>query len=312
MNDASGNRGAQLKPDELVAKIRCWSREQGFQQVGITGTGLAEDERRLQHWLRSEYHGEMAYMVKHGTKRSRPQELIPHTVSVITTRMNYLAAASAEAKDVLRDPRAAYISRYALGRDYHKLIRKRLQKIAQKISVEIGDFGYRVFTDSAPVLERALARKAGLGWFGKHANLISRQDGSWFFLGEIYTDLLLPSDRAFDGDHCGRCTSCIDVCPTQAIVAPYEVDARRCISYLTIEYRGSIPHEYRPLIGNRVFGCDDCQLVCPWNRFAKISAEKDFAARFSLDSSSLLELFTWSETEFRKRTEGSAIRQSIV
>ncbi|MDP6182865.1 MAG: tRNA epoxyqueuosine(34) reductase QueG [Gammaproteobacteria bacterium] len=297
------------RPEELVAKIRCWGRELGFQRVGIAGIELEEDGRRLQRWLSRGRHGEMAYMIKHGTKRSRPGELIPGTVSVISARMNYLTDTVAEAEKILQDPCTAYISRYALGRDYHKLMRARLQKLAQKISADIGAFGYRVFSDSAPVLERGLAREAGLGWIGKHGNLISRNDGSWFFLSEIYTDLPLPPDRAFDGNHCGSCTACLDICPTQAIVAPYEVDARRCISYLTIEYRGAIPVEYRPLIGNRIFGCDDCQIVCPWNRFAKISSETDFAPRSGLDSSALLDLFAWTEAEFRKRTEGSAIRR---
>jgi epoxyqueuosine reductase len=223
--------------------------------------------------------------------------------------MNYLPEANAAARHALTDTARAYISRYALGRDYHKLVRSRLKALGAKIAAEITDFGYRVFTDSAPVLERALARKAGLGWFGKHANLLNREDGSWFFLGEIYTDLPLPPDRAYDDEHCGRCVACIDVCPTQAIVAPYEVDARRCISYLTIEFKGVIPVEFRPLIGNRVFGCDDCQLVCPWNRFAKLSAEKDFSARHNLDSGSLIELFAWTHAEFMSRTEGSAIRR---
>lgn len=297
------------KPLELANKIRAWGQALGFQQIGITGVTLAEDERRLNRWLAQGRHGEMTYMIKHGSKRSRPRELVARTVTVISARMNYLTAESATAEDILNDPNAAYISRYALGRDYHKLMRARLRKLARKIGVEIGNFGYRVFTDSAPVLERALARKAGLGWFGKHSNLISRSDGSWFFLGEIYTDMPLPNDREFDEDHCGSCVACIDICPTKAIVAPYEVDARRCISYLTIELRGSIPREFRPLIGNRIFGCDDCQLVCPWNRFASLSAEKDFAPRHRLDSSTLIELFSWSEAEFLERTEGSAIRR---
>jgi epoxyqueuosine reductase len=281
----------------------------GFQQIGITGTDLAEDERRLGRWLSLQRHGDMNYMAKHGSKRCRPEELVPRTVTVLSARMNYLSEQNAEAGKVLDNPDTAYISRYALGRDYHKVMRTRLKKLGQKLSAEVGNFGYRVFTDSAPVLERALARKAGLGWFGKHSNLISREDGSWFFLGEIYTDLPLPHDLEFDEDHCGRCVACIDVCPTKAIVAPYEVDARRCISYLTIEYRGAIPDEFRPLIGNRIFGCDDCQLVCPWNRFANLSAEKDFAPRYNLDSSTLLELFAWSQAEFLARTEGSALRR---
>ncbi len=298
-------------PDPVVLRdqIRAWGLELGFQQVGITGTELAEDERRLELWLDQHHHGEMNYMQKHGSMRSRPTELMPQTISVISTRMNYMSEHGEDPIATLADPASAYVSRYALGRDYHKLMRSRLKKLGQRISEVIDKFDYRVFTDSAPVLERALARKAGLGWFGKHSNLISRDDGSWFFIGEIYTDLQLPFDPPFNDDHCGRCVACIDVCPTQAIVAPYEVDARRCISYLTIEYRGIIPLEFRTSIGNRIFGCDDCQLVCPWNRFAKLSTEKDFSPRFKLDSCSLLELFTWSESEFNQRTEGSAIRR---
>jgi epoxyqueuosine reductase len=309
MSDPSTDQKTTLEPNLLIAKIRAWGSELGFQQVGITGTALTEDERRLDKWLEQHHHGEMDYMSKHGTKRSRPAELVPQTLSVISARMNYMSEQGADPNEVLEDSALAYVSRYALGRDYHKLMRARLKKLGEKIRTEIGSFGYRVFTDSAPVLERAIARKAGLGWFGKHANLISRDDGSWFFLGEIYTDLNLPHDQPFEDEHCGRCVACIDVCPTQAIIAPYEVDARRCISYLTIEYRGVIPHEFRALIGNRIFGCDDCQLVCPWNRFAKMSAEKDFTPRFDLDSSTLTELFAWSESEFLQRTEGSAIRR---
>lgn len=309
MDEPTSEPGQPPQLGLLRDKIRAWGLELGFQQVGITGTQLSEDERRLELWLGKQHHGEMDYMEKHGLMRSRPADLMPQTVSVISARMNYMSEQCVDPIEVLEDPAAAYISRYALGRDYHKLMRSRLKKLGQKIGEEIGDFGYRVFTDSAPVLERALARKAGLGWFGKHANLISRDDGSWFFIGEIYTDLKLPHDPPFEDEHCGRCVACIDVCPTRAIVAPYEVDARRCISYLTIEYRGVIPQEFRALIGNRIFGCDDCQLVCPWNRFAKMSAEKDFAPRFKLDSSTLTELFAWSESEFNERTEGSAIRR---
>lgn len=309
MTDKTPQQSTGPDPQSLAQRIRTWGGELGFQQIGITGTILAKDERRFNQWLAQGRHGEMAYMTKHGTKRSRPAELVPHTLTVISARMNYLSDASAAAAQILENPDSAYISRYALGRDYHKLVRSRLKKLAQKISIDIGAFGYRVFTDSAPVLERALARKAGLGWFGKHANLINREDGSWFFLGEIYTDLPLPQDKPFDEDHCGRCVACIDICPTRAIVAPYEVDARRCISYLTIEFRGSIPEEFRSLIGNRIFGCDDCQLVCPWNRFAKMSLEKDFAPRQGFDAASLLDLFVWSEAEFLARTEGSALRR---
>ena len=301
--------GRPPAPADFVEKIRKWGQDLGFQQIGVTGIELDEDERRLQRWLDKKRHGEMRYMAKHGTKRSRPSELVEKTISVISARMNYLSAEGAEPWAVLNDPDRAYISRYALARDYHKVVRSKLKKLGEKIQAELDTFGFRVFTDSAPVLERALARKAGLGWFGKHSNLISRDDGSWFFLGEIYTDYLLPPDPPYEQEHCGRCVACMEVCPTQAIVAPYEVDARRCISYLTIEYRGVIPIEYRPLIGNRIFGCDDCQLVCPWNRFAKMSAEQDFKPRFELDSSSLLELFAWSEKDFDTRTRGSAIRR---
>lgn len=293
----------------LVQQIRRWGGELGFQQIGISDVSLVRDEARLKAWLKLERHGEMHYMEKHGVKRSRPGLLIPRTVSVIAARMNYLTENNARAAITLADQERGYVSRYALGRDYHKLIRSRLQRLADNIGSEIRDFGYRVFTDSAPVLERALARKAGLGWVGKHTNLINRDDGSWFFLGEIYTDLPLPADPAHDEEYCGSCVACIDVCPTAAIVAPYEVDARRCISYLTIELDGVIPAELRPLIGNRVFGCDDCQIVCPWNRYASLSAEKDFAPRFNLDNAPLIDLFNWTESEFEERTRGSAIRR---
>ena len=301
--------GMEVDQELLVRRIREWGTDLGFQQVGISDVSLVEDEARLKAWVDRGWHGEMDYMTKHGAKRSRPALLIPRTVSVIVARMNYLSEPNEAAAAALENQSRAYVSRYALGRDYHKLMRARLQKLATRIATEIGDYGYRVFTDSAPVLERALARKAGLGWFGKHANLINRADGSWFFLGEIYTDLALPADPAYAQEHCGTCVACLDACPTGAIVAPYEVDARRCISYLTIELKGSIPHDLRPLMGNRVFGCDDCQLVCPWNRYASLAAEKDFAARHKLDSSSLLELFAWTADEFNARTEGSAIRR---
>lgn len=300
---------ADVAPDRLITRIREWGSDLGFQQIGISDVSLVEDEARLKAWLDRGWHGEMSYMSKHGAKRSRPALLISRTLSVIVARMNYLPEPNAQAAGALADETGAYVSRYALGRDYHKLIRARLQQLATRISDEIGAYGYRVFTDSAPVLERALGRKAGLGWVGKHANLISRTDGSWFFLGEIYTDLPLPADPAYATEHCGTCVACLNACPTGAIVAPYEVDARRCISYLTIELKGSIPPELRPLIGNRVFGCDDCQLVCPWNRYATLTAEKDFAPRHRLDDSALLELFAWSPEEFDERTRGSAIRR---
>ena len=293
----------------LADDIRQWGAELGFGRIGIAGTDLGEDEAHLLRWLDSGYHGEMDYMARHGTKRSRPEDLAPGTVRVIAARMDYAPPDIDDAWDMLADDGRAYISRYALGRDYHKVLRQRLQKLADRIGEITGPFGYRVFTDSAPVLEKALARDAGLGWIGKHTLLLSRDAGSWFFLGEIYTDLPLPLDEPATA-HCGTCTQCIDICPTQAIVAPYRLDARRCISYLTIELRGSIPEELRPLIGNRVFGCDDCQLVCPWNKFAQIATEADFAPRHGLDSAQLVDLFAWSEAEFLERTAGMAIRRT--
>jgi len=293
--------------EALAANIRVWSRELGFQQVGIAGTDLSEDESKLATWLAAGMHGEMGYMSRHGSKRSRPEELLPGTLRVISVRMDYLPL-SAEPEGVLADPRLAYISRYALGRDYHKLIRQRLQHLAEKIQQQIGSFQYRVFTDSAPVMEKPLARNAGLGWLGKHTNLINKEAGSWFFLGELFTDIPLPLDQPAS-DHCGTCRACIDICPTRAIVAPYQLDARLCISYLTIEHHGAIPEQLRPLMGNRVYGCDDCQLVCPWNKFARLTLEQDFLPRHGLDSADLCEAFLWSEAEFLCRTEGSAIRR---
>jgi len=294
---------------QLADDIRGWATELGFGRVGIAGAQLDEDETHLVNWLDAGYHGEMDYMSRHGTKRSRPGDLAPGTVRVIAARMDYAPAGIENAWDILDDDESAYISRYALGRDYHKILRGRLQTLADRISNVTGPFGYRVFTDSAPVLEKALARDAGLGWIGKHTLLLSRDAGSWFFLGEIYTDLPLPID-APQTPHCGTCTRCIDICPTQAIVAPYQLDARRCISYLTIELRGSIPEELRPLIGNRVFGCDDCQLICPWNKFAQSTPEADFTPRHGLATASLAELFSWTEQEFLDRTEGMAIRRT--
>ena len=292
---------------ELATQIRRWGRELGFDAIGIAGTALDAAETELQAWLAAGFHGEMDYMASHGTKRSRPAELVPDTVSIITARMNYLPQA-APMQAMLADGTRAAISRYALGRDYHKLLRARLQKLAGRIAEEIGTFGHRVFTDSAPVMEVALASMSGLGWRGKHSLLIHREAGSTFFLGELYTDLPLPADRPQE-EHCGSCRACLDVCPTQAIVAPYQVDARRCISYLTIELKGAIPEELRPLIGNRIYGCDDCQLACPWNRFARRTAETDFSVRHGLDAASLVDLFAWSEEEFRSRMAGSAIRR---
>ncbi len=251
----------------------------------------------------------MEYMASHGTMRSRPDELVPGTLRVISVRMDYLPEDTQMAQ-MLAQPEQAYVSRYALGRDYHKLIRKRLQQLAEKISQEIGPFGHRAFVDSAPVLEKALARKAGLGWVGKNTLILNRKAGSWFFLGELLVDLPLPIDQPDDRDHCGKCTACLQVCPTQAFVGDRVLDARRCISYLTIELKGAIPEDLRPLIGNRVFGCDDCQLVCPWNRFAKPTQEDDFQPRHRLDNSSLVELFMWTEDEFLARTLGSPIRRT--
>ena len=288
----------------LAARIKHWAKDLGFQAVGIADTDLAAVENRLSEWLGKGWHGEMDYMARHGALRARPAELVPGTLRVISCRMDYLQPGE-EAGD---DPLLACISRYARGRDYHKVLRARLQKLCERISADAGEFGYRVFADSAPVMEVALAAKAGIGWRGKHTLLLSREAGSWFFLGEIYTSLPLPAD-APASEHCGSCTKCIDICPTQAIRAPYQLDARRCISYLTIELQGSIPVDLRPLIGNRVYGCDDCQAVCPWNSFARPSAEPDFAVRNGLDRASLVELFAWSAEQFDARMAGSPIRR---
>ena len=296
------------EPAGLATDIRRWARELGFDAVGIGGIELAEDEARLLEWLERGWHGDMRWMQRHGTNRSRPDALVPGTSSVISVRMNYLPATAGDAWAVLNDSSLGYVSRYALGRDYHKLIRRRLQRLVERIRERAGEVACRVFTDSAPVLEKPLARNAGLGWQGKHTNLLSRDAGSWFFLGEIYTSLALPHDDP-GVDHCGRCTACIDVCPTRAIVAPYVLDARRCISYLTIEHEGAIPEPLRPLLGNRIYGCDDCQLVCPWNRFARTTTERDFEPRHALDASSLTTLFAWSEAQFEERLRGSAIRR---
>ncbi len=294
---------------ELATQIKAWGIELGFQQLGITDTELGSHEKLLQNWLKNGYHGSMGYMERHGIRRSQPAELVPGTVRVISARMDYMTAAAKPASELMDDPESALVSRYALGRDYHKVLRKRLQKLADRISESTGPFGYRVFVDSAPVLEKALAEKAGLGWIGKHSNLLNLQAGSWFFLGEIYTDLPLPLDLPAE-NHCGDCVRCIEACPTGAIIGPYQVDARKCISYLTIELKEAIPEELRPLMGNRIFGCDDCQLVCPWNRFAQPSEEVDFLPRQGLDDETLVRLFNWSEGEFLQRTEGSAIRRT--
>ena len=292
----------------LMPDIRRWGLELGFQHLGVSDIDLEQAETRLSEWLDENNHGAMDYMQRHGRKRSRPADLVPGTLRIISVRMDYLPHAQDEAIRLLDHESRAYVSRYALGRDYHKLLRQRLRALARRIEERIGDFGYRVFVDSAPVLEKPIAEKAGLGWIGKHTNLIDRQAGSWFFLGELYTDLPLPVDKT-EISHCGSCRACIDVCPTDAIVAPYKLDARRCISYLTIELKDAIPVEFRKAIGNRIYGCDDCQLFCPWNKFAKPTAEGDFAPRHNLDEEDLTELFSWDEAEWLDKTEGSAIRR---
>jgi len=299
----------QIDYKDLARRIKDWSKSFGFQQLGITDTLMDTHEERLMEWLEHGYHGEMDYMKKHGTKRSRPAELVDGTLRVISVRMDYFPPDAESIESVLEDPALGFISRYALGRDYHKLMRKRLQQLADKITAITGGFGYRVFVDSAPVLEKPLAEKAGLGWIGKHTNLINQHAGSWFFLGEIYTDLPLPVDTPSAESHCGSCSACIDICPTHAIIEPYRLDARRCISYLTIELHGAIPVEFRSAMGNRIYGCDDCQLVCPWNRFSQPSRENDFLTRHPLDAPGLVELFLWDEQTFLKNTEGSAIRR---
>jgi epoxyqueuosine reductase len=279
----------------------------GFAAVGVAGVELPEDEQRLQRWLEAGFHGQMHYMARHGARRSRPAELIPGTLRVISVRMDYWPGESADAAQVLRNPRLGYVSRYALGRDYHKVLRQSLERLARQIAARI-PHAYRVFVDSGPVLEKALARNAGLGWMGKHTNLIARDAGSYFFLGEILTDLPLPVDEVATA-HCGSCTACMPACPTQAIVAPFQLDARRCISYLTIELRESIPVEFRAAIGNRIYGCDDCQLVCPWNKFARVAAHPDFKTRHGMDAPRLTELAAWTREDFERRFEGSAVRR---
>lgn len=299
----------KLNQQELAEQIAAWGVELGFQQLGISDIQLDTAERRLKEWLKSGFHGEMDYMSRHGQKRSRPAELVAGTIRVISARMDYLPDEPNSPTALLDDESRAYIARYALGRDYHKVLRTRLQTLADRIEAKVGAFGYRVFVDSAPVLEKPLAQKAGLGWIGKHTNLINKEAGSWFMLGEIYTDIPLPTDKAAS-EHCGSCRTCIDVCPTGAIIAPFVLDARRCISYLTIELKGAIPIEFRSAIGNRVFGCDDCQLFCPWNKFARHSEETDFAPRHGLDSADLVTLFSWDTAEWEKKTRGSAIRRA--
>ncbi len=291
--------------------LKQWAQQLGFQELGISGIDLSTQESYLKSWLARDFHGDMEWMGRHGNKRTRPDELEEGTISVISVRMDYLPPQTVDPIMVLNHPERAYVSRYALGRDYHKIMRNKLEKLAKKINQELSgseQMQYRVFVDSAPVMEKPIAVNAGLGWMGKHTNILSQNVGSWFFLGEIYTNLPLSESQTVD-NHCGDCTACIDVCPTKAIIKPYELDARRCISYLTIEHKGVIPLEFREAMGNRIYGCDDCQLICPWNRFAVDTKESDFSTRNNLDSASLLSLFAWSEEAFLKNLEGSAIRR---
>jgi epoxyqueuosine reductase len=299
---------ASADPDyrQLADDIKAWSRELGFQQTGISDIALGEHPSRLADWVARGFHADMEFMAD--PRRTQPAALIPGTVRVISVRMDYWPA-DTRADEILRDASRAYVSRYALGRDYHRVLRKRLQKLADRITAAVGEFGYRAFVDSAPVMEKPLAAQAGLGWMGKHTLILNREAGSYFFLGELFTDLPLPVDAPVTA-HCGSCSACIDICPTQAIVAPYQLDARRCISWLTIEFEGVIPEDLRSAMGNRVFGCDDCQLVCPWNRYAKISREQDFLPRHGLDRAELLTLFGWSEADYLRETEGMALRRA--
>lgn len=326
MNSASKPLSAAVDFVDLAAQIKLWGKALGFAEIRITDTDIAAAEPGLATWLNQGMHGSMDYMAKHGTAlRTQPARLVPGTLRIISARMDYLPPSSEAEKNIsdegntamswqekelskLQQPHQAVISIYARGRDYHKVLRNQLQKLAQKIHTQIGQLGYRVFTDSAPVLEVELARKAGLGWRGKHTLLLSRSGGSMFFLGEIFVDIPLPCDSATT-DHCGNCQRCIDVCPTQAIIAPYQLDARRCISYLTIEHAGSIPEDLRPLLGNRIYGCDDCQLVCPWNKYAQPTTLIDFSVRHQLDRQQLLTLFAWSEENFHHQFSGSAIHR---
>lgn len=291
----------------LTDEIKIWGRELGFQQIGIADIELSEAEQHLKNWLANNYHGDMSYMEHHGDMRSHPEQLLKGTLRVISVRMDYLPENTNMLK-VLKNSQQAYVSRYATGRDYHRLIRRRLQQLAEQIQSRIGEYGYRAFVDSAPILERALAEKAGLGWIGKNTMLINKRAGSWFFLGELFTDLPLETDKKASF-HCGTCSACLDICPTDAFVGPNELDARKCISYLTIELKTSIPEELRPLIGNRIFGCDDCQTICPWNKFSSPTNEQDFSPRHNLDQAKLVDLFAWTQEEFLQNTEGSAIRR---
>ncbi|MGE0355947.1 MAG: tRNA epoxyqueuosine(34) reductase QueG [Burkholderiales bacterium] len=299
---------AAHSPAGLAALVKRWGREAGFDAVAVAGIDLAREEARLLEWLGRGWHGAMDYMARHGARRARPAELVPGTASIVTVRLDYLPGEARAAEAVLADPALAFVSRYATGRDYHKVLRQRLQGLAERMVAELGPFPYRAFTDSAPVMEVALAARAGLGWQGKHTLLLSREAGSWYFLGELFVGLDLAKD-APAADHCGTCERCLAACPTGAIVAPYQLDARRCISYLTIENPGPIPEEFRAAIGNRIYGCDDCQMACPWNRFARPASLPDFAVRNALDAPTLPDLFAWTREEFEARLEGSAIRR---
>ncbi len=307
-SQGSTQRNAQSAALPTLATLRAWAQELGFSDCSVASPNLGIHGQRLEDWLAAGHHGEMGFMQRYGETRSQPDALIPGTRSILVLRMDYAPPGLAAAEATLANPTQAYISRYALGRDYHKVLRKRLQRLAERIQAAIGPFGQRVFVDSGPVMEKALAAESGLGWIGKHTNLIERTSGSWFFLGVLLTDLPLPSTPKQD-DHCGTCTRCIDICPTQAIIAPYQLDARRCISYLSIELHGAIPEEFRRAMGNRIYGCDDCQLVCPWNRFTQYTREADFLPRHGLDRAGLVELFAWNEDEFLRKSEGSALRR---
>jgi epoxyqueuosine reductase len=297
-----------VDPSALLAKLKLWAAELGLSALGVANIDLSTDEAFFLDWLKAGFNGEMGYMSRHGVKRTRPAELIPGTVSCVSVRMDYWPQDAADPEATLADSSVAYVSRYALGRDYHKVLRSKLQALCDRAQAMVGPLGYRVFTDSAPVLEKALARNAGLGWIGKHTNLIDRHSGSYFFLGEIYLDVALPVDTPSTA-HCGTCSACMPACPTNAIVAPYRLDARRCISYLTIELDGPIPVEFRRAMGNRIYGCDDCQIACPWNKFARPTTDPNFAVRHGLDHSQLAALFSWSEAEFLDKTAGNPIRR---
>ena len=310
-DNTSTNKLTEPDYTTLAIDIKAWGKELGFQDIRIADAhaDMSAVELDFFKWLEQGHHGSMDYMARHGTKRTRPDELEPGTQRIITVCMNYVPPSAKNSWDVINAGEQAFISRYALGRDYHKVLRARLKKLADKITIEVGQFNYRVFSDSAPIMEVAWAQKSGLGWRGKHTLLLSRQAGSMFFLGEMYTDLPLPIDDDETGNYCGSCFKCSDICPTQAIIAPYQLDAQRCISYLTIELKGSIPESLRPLIGNRIYGCDDCQLICPWNKFARITSENDFHVRNGLDDVSLIELFSWDQQGFEDKLAGSAIRR---